>query len=62
MTDAEQHTRHRTSHDRGTEQDESTAGERQRRRNGNREVVITPCTKQTTQQESNGALHSPAGA
>lgn len=62
LTDTEQHRTHPTSHDRGTELDELTAGERKRRRNWNREVVITPCTKQTTQQESNGAVHCPAGA
>lgn len=61
QTKTEQHTRYQTSHDRGTEQEESRAGERKRRRNGNGEVVIAPCTKQTAQQEPNREWHCLAG-
>lgn len=32
-----------------------------RRRNGKREVVITPCTSQSAQPEPYGAAHCPAG-
>lgn len=53
---------HHKSHDRGTDQDESTAGARKRRRNGNREVDITPYTKDRLQQKlTNGGLVSSEG-
>lgn len=59
-TDGELHTKH---HMRKTERGESAAGggEEHRRRNGKREVVITPCTSQSAQQEPDGAAHCPAG-
>lgn len=36
-------------------------GGRHRRRNGKREVVITPCTSQSAQQEPDGVAHCPGG-
>lgn len=49
QTDSEQHTRHQISHDRGTEQDESTAGERQEK-------------EEWKQRSCHHALHKTAAA
>lgn len=47
----------------GAGQDESAAGERKRNRNGNREVVVTPCMKQTRgQREPDEEVRGAAAA